>query len=148
LVARAIDLEDFSDSSSTEVRQTSLAEAHRKSLPSFRRLPAFALLVAGLFFFSGLAALVYQVTWMRYLALFFGSDVYSAAITLSVFMAGLSLGSYLAERLDGRITQPLFVYSLIEILIGIYALFFTDLLGAFIPLLPSIAISLLPLVLR
>ena len=75
---------------------------------SFRRPQAFALIIAGLFFFSGFAALVYQVTWMRHLSLFFGSDVYSAAITLSVFMAGLSLGSYIAERVEDRVTRLCF----------------------------------------
>ena len=75
----------------------------RKPAPSVRRPQAFALFVAGLFFFSGFAALVYQVTWMRHLSLFFGSDVYSVAITLSVFMGGLSLGSYIAERVEDRV---------------------------------------------
>jgi len=105
---------------------------------SFRRPQTFALIIAGLFFFSGFAALVYQVTWMRHLSLFFGSDVYSAAITLSVFMAGLSLGSYIAERVEDRVTRPLLLYGLIEILIGLYALFFTNLLGAFTPLLKQV----------
>ena len=72
---------------------------------------------------------------MRHLSLFFGSDVYSVAITLSVFMGGLSLGSYIAERVEDQFTRPLLFYGLIEILIGLYALFFTDLLGAFTPLL-------------
>ena len=88
----------------------------RKPAPSVRRPQAFALFVAGLFFFSGFAALVYQVTWMRHLSLFFGSDVYSVAITLSVFMGGLSLGSYIAERVEDRVTRPLLFYGLIEIL--------------------------------
>jgi len=33
---------------------------------------------------------------MRRLALFFASDIYSAAFTLSVFMGGLTLGSLVA----------------------------------------------------
>src|SRR4051794_39704248 len=55
-------------------------------------------LFAVLFFFSGFSSLVYQVVWMRQLSLFFGSDVYSAAVTLSCFMAGLSLGSLVVAR--------------------------------------------------
>lgn len=86
--------------------------------------------IIGLFFLSGLASLIYQVVWMRYLALFFGSDVYSAAITLSSFMGGLSIGSYLAHRFAGRVARPLVVYGLLELLIGLYALFFSDTLGA------------------
>jgi spermidine synthase len=95
----------------------------------------FTPLIGGLFFFSGFAALVYQVVWMRHLSLFFGSDVYAAAITLSVFMGGLSLGSWLAEKVVDRLVRPLLAYGLIEILIGAYAFFFTTLLHAFTPML-------------
>ena len=84
----------------------------------------WAVFVACLFFFSGFAALVYQVMWMRRLSLFFGSDVYSAAITLSAFMGGLSLGSWIAYRVVDRLARPLLWYGLIEICIGVYALMF------------------------
>ncbi len=100
-----------------------------------------AVFVAFLFFFSGFAALVYQVMWMRRLSLFFGSDVYSAAITLSCFMGGLSLGSWLVERVVDRLRNPLLWYGGIEIAIGLYALVFQPLLGAFHPLLQSIYAS-------
>ena len=101
----------------------------------------FTPLIGGLFFFSGFAALVYQVVWMRHLSLFFGSDVYAAAITLSVFMGGLSLGSWLAEKFVDRLARPLLAYGLIEILIGGYAFFFTKLLHAFTPVLREIYAS-------
>jgi spermidine synthase len=97
-----------------------------------------ALFVAGLFFFSGFAALVYQVTWMRHLALFLGSDVYSAAITLSAFMGGLSLGSFVAENVVDRLRRHLLLYGVIEIMIGLYALFFPDFLSGFSPFLKEI----------
>jgi spermidine synthase len=97
-----------------------------------------AVLVACLFFFSGLAALVYQVMWMRRLSLFFGSDVYSAAITLSAFMGGLSVGSWGAYRLADRLMRPLLWYGLLEVGIGLYALAFQPFLDAFQPLLHSV----------
>jgi len=105
------------------------------ALSSPRKLVGF---IASLFFFSGFAALVYQVVWMRYLSLFFGSDVYAAAITLSVFMGGLSLGSAVAERLVDKLVRPLLCYGLVEIAIGMYAFFFRDLLAGFAPLLEHI----------
>src|SRR5262245_37073138 len=101
-------------------------------------IPRLALFVTGLFFFSGFAALIYQVVWMRQLSLFFGSDVYAAAITLSVFMGGLSLGSALAQRFIGSVRRPLLVYGLIEIAIGIYAFFFGNILSSFGPLLEHV----------
>ena len=57
---------------------------------------------AFLFFLSGCAALVYQVTWQRLLVIFSGADVYSATVVVAVFMAGLGcgtlIGGYLADR--------------------------------------------------
>src|SRR5271157_1822357 len=68
---------------------------------------------------------------MRRLALFLGGDVYSAAITLSTFMGGLALGSFLASRYVDRLRQALLCYGLLEIGIGLYALFFPVFLDAF-----------------
>ena len=59
-------------------------------------------LAVAIFFVSGASSLVYQVIWVRMLSLFFGSDVYAAAITLSVFMGGLAFGSWLSGRLADR----------------------------------------------
>jgi len=57
---------------------------------------------AFLFFLSGFAALVYQVTWQRLLVIFSGADVYSATVVVAVFMAGLGCGAlaggYVADR--------------------------------------------------
>jgi spermidine synthase len=52
-------------------------------------------LAATAFFASGLAALVYQVAWQRVLALHTGVGIYSVAMIVAAFMAGLGLGSHL-----------------------------------------------------
>jgi spermidine synthase len=88
-------------------------------------------IIATVFFFSGFSSLIYEVIWMRRLALFLGGDVYSAAFTLSAFMGGLALGSLLASRYADRLRQALFWYGLLEICIGLYALFFPMFLDAF-----------------
>jgi spermidine synthase len=75
-----------------------------------------------LFFFSGATSLIYQVAWVRSLSLFFGSDVYSATITLAVFMGGLALGSWLASHFVDAWTRPIAIYGLFEIGIGLAAL--------------------------
>ena len=74
-----------------------------------------------LFFFSGATSLIYQ-SWVWSLSLFFGSDVYSATITLAVFMGGLALGSWLASRFVDTLTSPIAIYGLFEIGIGLAAL--------------------------
>jgi spermidine synthase len=93
--------------------------------------PKLLLLMGVVFFFSGFSSLIYEVVWMRRLSLFFGSDVYSAALTLSAFMGGLTLGSLLAAKYSDHLKKPLVWYGLLEISIGLYALFFPNFLNMF-----------------
>jgi len=69
---------------------------------SARRLPAFLPAVA--FFFSGTAALVYQVSWQRILILQTGVGVASVSLIVASFMAGLGLGSFLGGRVSLRLS--------------------------------------------
>jgi spermidine synthase len=87
--------------------------------------------MGGIFFFSGFSSLIYEVVWMRRLSLFFGNDIYSAALTLSAFMGGLTIGSLLAARYVDRLKNTLIWYGLLEISIGVYALFFVFFLNMF-----------------
>lgn len=73
---------------------------------------------------SGVAALVYQVVWMRYLALFMGHTSYAVVAVLVVFMGGLALGNSLLGAFADRARRPLALYGWLEILIGIYAWMF------------------------
>ncbi len=75
-----------------------------------------------LFFFSGACGLIYQVLWLRLLALVFGVTVYAASTVLAAFMTGLALGSALAGRLLGQVRRPLLVFGIAETLIGVSAL--------------------------
>jgi len=60
--------------------------------------------VAGLLFLaSGAAALVYQVAWQRLLALHSGAGLYSVAMIVAAFMAGLGVGSQAGGRLSTRL---------------------------------------------
>lgn len=49
-----------------------------------------------LFFVSGFAGLVYEVTWVRGLGNELGNSVHSASLVAGVFMGGLGLGGYAA----------------------------------------------------
>jgi predicted membrane-bound spermidine synthase len=49
-------------------------------------------------FFSGAAALAYEVAWTRLLAVSLGSSVYAFSLMLAAFIAGISLGGALARR--------------------------------------------------
>jgi spermidine synthase len=75
-----------------------------------------------LFFCSGVCGLIYQVLWLRLLALVFGVTVYAASTVLAAFMAGLAGGSALAGRIVSRVKRPLVIFGIAEILIGLSAL--------------------------
>src|SRR5216110_1083474 len=73
---------------------------------------------------SGAAGLVYQVVWMRYLALFLGHTSYAVVAVLVAFMGGLAMGNaWLGARVDS-LKRPLFFYALLELGIGLYAVVF------------------------
>src|SRR5262245_23848488 len=79
------------------------------------------------FFVSGFCSLVYQVIWLRLAMAAFGVTTPFVSIVLSVFMAGLALGSWGVGRLGRRLERaeprwPLRLYALVEIVIGLSAL--------------------------
>ena len=86
------------------------------------------------FFLSGLAALIYEIVWMKMLVLVIGNTIYSTTTVLASFMGGLALGSYLAGRLLPRFENPLRVYAILEGVIGAYALLLPLLLAGSQPL--------------
>ena len=79
-------------------------------------------LLSVLFFFSGACALIYQVMWLRLLALVFGVTVYAASTVLASFMSGLAVGSFAAGRIAARVHSPLRVFGYLELGVGLTAL--------------------------
>src|SRR5437762_13611640 len=80
-------------------------------------------LIAICFLFSGATGLIYEVLWARMLGLVFGATTIAISAVLAAFMGGLALGSAVAGRFAARIKRPLRGYALIEVAIGLYALF-------------------------
>lgn len=78
------------------------------------------LLPASAFFLSGVAALVYQVIWQRVLALHTGVGVYSVAMIVAAFMAGLGIGSHAAGVLSERFSTrgALLAFAAIELAVA------------------------------
>jgi predicted membrane-bound spermidine synthase len=79
-------------------------------------------LVAAAFFVSGAAGLVYQVAWQRILALHSGVGIYSVAMIVAAFMAGLGLGSRWGGGLSVRVAprRALATFGLLELGIGAF----------------------------
>lgn len=77
--------------------------------------------------FSGVAALIYQVVWTRYLGLLTGHTSYAIVAVLVAFMGGLALGNALLGRKADSLNRPLAFYGWLEVAIGVYALAFPQL---------------------
>lgn len=86
------------------------------------------------FFISGATGLVYEVVWTRLLTRVMGNTHYSIATVLTIFMAGLALGSYLGGRWIDRRKNPLFFYAVLEAAIGLYCLLVPSLIESASPL--------------
>ncbi|HXX41775.1 MAG TPA: hypothetical protein VEI58_05880 [Chthoniobacterales bacterium] len=76
-------------------------------------------LVSGILFLSGASALLFETLWLRLSGLAFGNSVWSAALILSSFMAGLALGSALAATSSLPHWRPLRIYAALEIAVAI-----------------------------
>jgi len=72
------------------------------------------------FIFSGMAALIYELTWIRPLQFLLGSTVYTISIIFGVFMLGLALGSLIASKYVDKIKNLPLVYALMMLGIGLY----------------------------
>src|ERR1051326_6277360 len=80
--------------------------------------------VMGCFFISGIAGLVYQIAWARYLSLFLGHSSYAVVAGLVAFMGGLAMGNAAFGAIADRTKKPLALYGWLEIGIAIYAAIF------------------------
>ncbi|HEY6931711.1 MAG TPA: fused MFS/spermidine synthase [Thermoanaerobaculia bacterium] len=84
-----------------------------------------------LFALSGACGLVYELVWMRRLALVFGSTTLAISTVLASFMGGLALGSWLLGRYaDRHPDRSLRLYGWLELGIGAAALSIPFLLRA------------------
>jgi spermidine synthase len=68
-----------------------------------------------LLFASGAASLIYQVLWIKQLALVVGVEVQAVTTGVSAFFAGLALGGWLLGRVADRSGRPLRLYAALEV---------------------------------
>ncbi len=74
------------------------------------------------FFLSGASSLIFQTIWTRHLHHVFGATSVAISTVLTVFMAGLGLGNWIAGRYANRIKHPIFAYAFAELGVAIWSL--------------------------
>ena len=93
--------------------------------------------VLACFFLSGLTGLIYEILWTRMIVKVIGCSPFAVSIVLTVFMAGLGVGSYVASRTIDRIKNPMRlvrVYGVLELAVGAYCFVLPVLLWVLRPL--------------
>jgi spermidine synthase len=77
-----------------------------------------------LFFISGFAAIIYQVVWQRALFQFYGVNIESVTIIVSIFMFGLGIGSLVGGYLSKVFSKYLLqLFVICELSVGIFGVF-------------------------
>ena len=77
-----------------------------------------------IFAISGFSGLIYESIWSHYLKLYLGHSSYAQVLVLIIFMGGMAIGSAIASRLSGKMSNLILWYGIAEGIIGICALLF------------------------
>ena len=85
-----------------------------------------------------MAALIYEIIWIRPLTLVFGSSVYAVSTIISSFILGLAIGSWLAGKYSDRMKNPLKFFAMLQIGIGVFGIGLLPIFG----FLPNIYLEL------
>ena len=104
-------------------------------------------LLSVVFGISGATALIYEIVWSRLLQPIFGSTLYSTSTLFAAFLLGFSIGAFALRNHADTTKQPLVQLALIEIAIGLYGIFITNIFSAintvYLSLPPNNLITLL-----
>ena len=93
--------------------------------------------ICGIFFVSGVSALVFQSLWFRQAGLALGSSIWASSLVLAGFMGGLAAGSAVAARYGDRLRNPVRAYAIAEVAIAVTGI-------GIVYLLPDLGIALVP----
>lgn len=87
-------------------------------------------LFAFIVFLSGIAGLSYQLIWIRTIKGYFGSELFSMSLVVSIYFAGMGLGGVLGSRLLKRGFGAMRLYAIIEAALALFGLIFPFLIGS------------------
>jgi len=75
-------------------------------------------ILSSVLFLSGISSLIFETLWLRLSGLTFGNSIWSAALILSSFMAGMALGNAFAASSRVQRWRPLQLYACLELVIA------------------------------
>src|SRR6266481_6224754 len=106
------------------LKQSTVSARNHAAPPRNGYAAARVAILSGILFLSGIGALIFETLWLRLSGLAFGNSVWSAALILSSFMAGLALGNALAASSRIRRWRPLHLYAVLgeAYLVGAFGL--------------------------
>ena len=82
-----------------------------------------ARVLAFVFFLSGAASLLYQVSWQRLLTLHYGVGAVAVALIVSVYMFGLGVGALLGGELAERTRDRLGLFCVVHLALALFGAF-------------------------
>ncbi|MCX7893689.1 MAG: fused MFS/spermidine synthase [Burkholderiales bacterium] len=97
----------------------------------------FALLLA-VAFFTGLASFVYEIGWIRMLALVLGASTHSFELMLASFILGLAFGGLWVRRRIDTLRAPARFLGVVQVLMGLAALATLPLYGQMFDLMQAV----------
>jgi spermidine synthase len=93
------------------------------------------------FMVSGMTALIYEVLWTRPLQLIFGSTIYAFSTILTTFFVGFSFGAFIIRNFADKTNNPLAVFGLLQLGIGLYGLIILWLFSILTPIYLSLDVA-------
>jgi len=118
LIAVCIILMNGKGKKSVPERAIETEKTHGGKLLPQKPLIAF-LLVAGL---TGTASFLYEIGWIRMLAIVLGASTHAFELMLSAFILGLAIGGYAIRKRIDKLSSPVKTLGLIQIIMGSLAL--------------------------
>ncbi|MFK7765692.1 MAG: fused MFS/spermidine synthase [Mariniblastus sp.] len=85
-------------------------------------------LVCVVFFLSGAAGLIYEISWSRQIGLLFGHTIQAASIVLASYFSGMAVGYWLGASWSNRVA-PLKGYAIAEFVVAGWAFMIPIVLG-------------------
>jgi len=105
-----------------EISNDTVLKTVEKVEPKKRGLKTLDKIIIVSLFFSGFAALIYEILWTIVLSLIFGSSVYAFSTILTAFMVGLAIGSYIVSKFVDQIDDLVGAFIFVEWGIGMFGI--------------------------